>query len=172
MYLDFSIVNICILIFTISFSSPTSRLLLTVSANQLTGTVRIGFWVTQPLTFTYIPFLQIPTRLFTNSSIKIVGLAKNCLHGEIPIEACSAQNLTVVIMNALSQGCSKVSRMTGSIPTCLFTLPNIKSIYLSSNNLQGELPGDILVSSQKLVNLSVSYNKMDGVKLLYILNTS
>ena len=61
--------------------------------------------------------------------------------------------------------------MTGSIPQCIFSMPNIESIYLSGNSLRGELPNDVLISSPKLVNISVSYNKMEGTIPYQMMNS-
>ena len=50
----------------------------------------------------------------------------------------------------------------GRIPSCIFQLPNIESIYLAANALTGSIPDDILISSSHLVNISISYNRLSG----------
>lgn len=113
-----------------------------VSGNKLTGT--------------------LPAKVFSAPNMTIFAAGENCLHGEIPDAICSATKLEKLMLYAMSLGCSSSSRMTGSVPSCLFAMPNIRSLYLSSNNLPGSLPNDILTSSPHLVNISVSYNKMEG----------
>lgn len=105
---------------------------------------------------------SLPANIFRESNITIFAAGKNCLHGEIPEAVCSATKLEELMLYAMSLGCSSSSMMTGTIPSCLFTMPNMRSLYLSSNNLLGSLPSDILTFSPHLINVSVSYNRMEG----------
>eukprot|EP01032_Pedospumella_encystans_P008353 gene8353-9926_t len=49
----------------------------------------------------------------------------------------------------------------GSLPSCLFQLPNSTALHLSGNGFTGNIPGDILISDS-LTDLSLSHNALTG----------
>jgi hypothetical protein len=73
--------------------------------------------------------------------------------------------MQVIAMDAMAGNalhCSKSHSpiLTGSIPSCLWALPKLESIHISSNGLSGKLPHGINQASLK--NLSASYNRLSG----------
>lgn len=115
----------------------------------------------------------IPGDIFIDSSIQIFGIGQNCFRGTIPESICSAKKLENLLLYTLSYSCSRhhdSAYLTnlfddviyGTIPACIFQLPNIQSIYLNSNALKGTIPDDILFSSPRLINISISYNILSG----------
>jgi len=118
----------------------------------------------------HIPYLasgnsltgSIPPHIFAESSFNTFGAGKNCIEGSIPDEICKATSIRTVLLHALSLSCSSYSKMTGTIPSCLFLLPSITSLYVTGNNLGGTIPSATILSSPGLVNLSISYNVITG----------
>ena len=49
--------------------------------------------------------------------------------------------------------------MTGSIPPCIFNLPNLQTLHLSGNGFSGMLPNSLPVN---LTDLSLSHNFIKG----------
>ena len=46
----------------------------------------------------------LPPEVFRFSSLQVFSAGSNCLGGEIPLEVCSAHNLTKTMLNAMSTG--------------------------------------------------------------------
>lgn len=105
---------------------------------------------------------SIPTEAFLNSNISVFASSLNCMDGTIPSSICQASSLQKLVLDGLSLGCSQQSKMTGRIPECLYVMPNLQALYLSSNGLEGRIPDGIITSSPSLTNISVSFNKLSG----------
>ena len=86
----------------------------------------------------------------------------NCFHGSIPASICTSSKLEKIVLSALSLACYRQPKMSGSIPQCMFDMPNLSGLYLSSNKLKGEISENVLIKSPLLVNLSISYNMVEG----------
>lgn len=54
-------------------------------------------------------------------------------------------------------------KITGTIPSCVFQLPLLQSLYLSGNELSGNLNlYGVNITSSPLTNVRLSYNKLTG----------
>ena len=116
----------------------------------------------------------LPSNILRSRTLTTFGAALNCFTGEIPTTICEATNLINLLLSGLSLNCAKTRyiMMSGSIPSCIFTLPNIESLFVSANNLYGTLPSDIMKSSSRLIDLSVSYNNLKGTIPDILLHTN
>jgi Leucine-rich repeat (LRR) protein len=125
----------------------------------------------------------LPAKLFSLPLIDSIALVKNCFHGSIPAEICdgvtNAQRLTVLDLDGLTSGTacqqpvfggatsffhSKAftsAFMLGTIPSCLFQFPALRTLHLAGNGFQGTIPGEVEISGS-LRNLSLSYNRLTG----------
>ena len=56
----------------------------------------------------------------------------------------------------------RTSKLTGTLPSCLFQLPSIQTIHLAANNLRGQLPADIASLPKNLTEILLSYNYLSG----------
>ena len=123
--------------------------------NQLTGTV--------------------PEAIFRLYPSNFVGTG-NCFEGPLPIAAiCSNPNMLSFVADGMSSASSCRNKLFvgpvsaymllhaigGSIPACLFQLPNIATLHLSGNSFIGSIPNNILLSDT-LSDLSISHNVLTG----------
>uniref|UniRef100_A0A0E0JXB5 Receptor kinase-like protein Xa21 n=1 Tax=Oryza punctata TaxID=4537 RepID=A0A0E0JXB5_ORYPU len=98
---------------------------------------------------------RIPPPLISGCRyLKNVLLHGNKLHGELPGELlCSLRRLEVLDLGK--------NTLTGSIPSCIGNLVNLKLLVLEFNNLTGEIPSQIgkLLS---LTGLGLGSNQLSG----------
>lgn len=139
------------------FDPTTQYLLQTIqlSSNELTG--------------------QIPAAVFQLPILQSFVTINNCFDGTLPDTMCSATYLTTLDLDALHSASACRTKLFdtsvsayimqdavhGSIPACVFQLPYLQTLHLSSNALIGSLPDDLVVSAA-LLDLSLSYNKLTG----------
>ena len=120
---------------------------------------------------------SLPLQLFSQSpNLVYMAAASNCFSGYLPNEICNCSGLQALILGGLSSGgrCARsffpslqryfngsyrTATMIGSIPNCIFQLPKLNSLFLSGNALTGTISQKVTPS---LVNLSLSYNKLEG----------
>jgi Leucine-rich repeat (LRR) protein len=123
-----------------------------VNNNQLTGT--------------------LPVYLFQSSSLTVFTANVNCFHGSIPEDICRARAMSSLVLDGLRSAkvCRALrfagsysvgDRIYGTIPQCLFQLPNLTSLHLSGNALTGSLPDDLELS-HSLYDLTLSHNVLTG----------
>ncbi|RYH20050.1 hypothetical protein EON65_24775 [archaeon] len=154
-----------------------------VSNNKLFGTLQGVFNSTTQRFLTDVDVSHnffggdLPTSPFYISTLRSFAASANCFVGTLPVDICSARNLSVLILDGLSTAPScRVEifpgvpylnafilqhSLTGSIPSCLFTLPHIRSLHLNGNKLTGSLPSTLNVSSS-LLDLALSHNFLEG----------
>ena len=123
--------------------------------NQLTGTLPEAIFRLKPQSFSAI---------------------NNCFRAPLPITAmCNNNEMVNFIVDGMSSAASCRNKLFngyfsayslqfsigGSIPTCLFQLPNITTLHLSGNGFTGSIPGDIVLSTT-LTDLSLSHNVLTG----------
>ena len=130
---------------------------LDISDNALTGTLSSEMFSTAPV-------------------IQAIVMSSNCLSGTIPESVCTSMTLLNLIMDGLStaEKCQEpvfpsyvpyftsftLSRsMSGTLPNCIFSMPNIQSIHVSGNGLVGSLSSDLNIS-ESLMELSLSHNSL------------
>lgn len=115
----------------------------------------------------------IPPELFT-AQMQTISLFSNCFHGSIPSAICSASNVRSLIMDLLTsgEGCGKIvlaefkgtfatHLMEGTVPSCVWSLSELRTLHLSGNGLQGTI-GEIDTTALKLADLDLSNNYLTG----------
>eukprot|EP01033_Poteriospumella_lacustris_P003316 gene3316-2446_t len=142
----------------------------TVSGNLFHGTVPAGFGS--------IPNLQrtLPAPLFAHSSLRVVLLASNCFSGGVEASVCAAVALEQLILDGLhsaptceqralpwdrSSGVVVRHGVGGTIPACLFAMPQLRVLHLGGNSFSGRLPPDVSTQSG-LRELVLAGNRLTG----------
>lgn len=137
-----------------------SRLeVVSLSSNQLSGT--------------------LSPSLFLMMNVTTIAMVQNCFSGTLPLEICSAQSLQVLALDGLHSATACQERffphsptittyyleasrsMRGSIPSCIFSLPNLTTLHLSGNAFTGRL-GGIAHPNNELSDLSLAHNILTG----------
>jgi hypothetical protein len=125
-----------------------------LSSNRLTGT--------------------LPSDVFLLPELRTLVLADNCFHGTLPAAVCNATQLSALVLDGLSSADSCLQYILpglldsytlsqavhGSIPTCVYTLPQLRTLHLSGNAFTGSLPADQMAPA--LSDLSLSHNVLTG----------
>jgi Leucine-rich repeat (LRR) protein len=125
----------------------------------------------------------LPSQLFENNPLRrrlldTVIMYSNCLSSSIPDSVCSSENLTTLVLDSMSAApsCTKpfgpflssvfkvsVSSISqkGSIPTCIWDMPQLKTLHLAGNGFQGTL-GYIDHLTSQLDDIGLSSNRLTG----------
>eukprot|EP01033_Poteriospumella_lacustris_P003326 gene3325-2455_t len=129
---------------------------LVLSSNRLTGT--------------------LPAPLFAHSSLRVVLLASNCFSGGVEASVCAAVALEQLILDGLhsaptceqralpwdrSSGVVVRHGVGGTIPACLFAMPQLRVLHLGGNSFSGRLPPDVSTQSG-LRELVLAGNRLTG----------
>eukprot|EP01038_Epipyxis_sp_PR26KG_P014650 gene14650-19682_t len=128
-----------------------------VSGNELTG--------------------DIPEDIFNLRSLVTFAASKNCFIRSIPLTCCNATRLNSLSLDGLhsSSNCQTrffpslsyiptyfISSSTiGTLPDCIFNLPNLTTLHVSGNGFDVELSDDTMFSDS-LSDLSLSHNSLYG----------
>lgn len=120
---------------------------------------------------------RIPVAPFYIAGLNSFAISSNCLHGSLPSDICNAQNLSVLVFDGIATatrcrrnlfaGISYLNAfvlrnvLTGTIPECLFALPNMRTLHLSGNGLTGTLPANLSLSLV-FTDLVISHNALSG----------
>eukprot|EP01031_Cornospumella_fuschlensis_P024715 gene24715-29865_t len=119
----------------------------------------------------------IPGFLFHLSEMNSFSAFSNCLHGTLPDDICQATTLSAIVLDGVSTadrcrrrifpGSSVLKAFVlyrslgGTIPSCLFNLPNLHTLQLAGNEFTGSLPPNMTVN-QQMVDLTLSHNSLTG----------
>jgi hypothetical protein len=126
----------------------------------------------------------IPATIFSLPAIRLLSLSQNCFHGSIPSSVCNASHITSLVLDGLSSGSScrqylllglspayvPSNFMSGSIPSCILTLPNISVFHISGNGFRVPFASFASTVSSSLQDISLSYNQITGT-IPYALQT-
>ena len=116
---------------------------------------------------------ELPLDLFELSQLKILAAGINCMTAHLTDLVCNASSLLTLALDGLhsAKSCRNTmplrvvdtiytsSQSMSSIPSCLFSLPNIVKLHLSGNGIEGSLPSDIVLN-EGFVDLVLSNNKL------------
>lgn len=157
--------------------------------NKLENAGLFDFLVSPTLGQPWFPELQtldISSNMFTgtlpdavfndfSNSLTMFAASQNCFHGTIPASICNATKLQTLSLTALNsgEGCrSYISlfswkfpgflaeeTISGSVPECLFTLPDLKELLMTFLNLEGVLPETI---SPSMESFALEGNRFQG----------
>jgi Leucine-rich repeat (LRR) protein len=119
---------------------------------------------------------SLPDGIFLLPNLTSLSLVKNCFHGSIPSAVCAMPAISSLSLNGLSSGVScqiplikilhtysTTNYMSGTIPSCLFSLTTLRSLEVAGNGLRGSLPGSADYSlPSELLNISASNNRLTG----------
>eukprot|EP01038_Epipyxis_sp_PR26KG_P012790 gene12790-17147_t len=147
-----------------------------LSNNNLDGPVSHKFPSNKSLTTIDLSFNAfsgtLPYDLFNGTILRTFIGISNCFSGTISNAICDAKQLNVISLCGASIASKCIRKIfnnayqsrhpiDGSIPSCLFALPNIELLHLSGNQLAGTIPGDVTYGS-KLNDLVLSNNLLTG----------
>ena len=126
----------------------------------------------------------IPGSLFLLPKIETVVMVGNCFRGTIPETICNATSAKNLILSGLSAGDSEfescgtigrwgkiwqtafgfnarfVQKMVGTIPPCVFSLPNLVKLHMAGNGNEGRLPASLESWPANLKELVLSHNRL------------
>ena len=117
---------------------------------------------------------NLPSELFSNTSLRQLAIVNNCLNNKLPNEICYAnKSLEVLILDGLHAAiaCQKplffnsyhVTLIPNQIPSCLFTsFEYLTTLHLSGNGYTGSLP-HVKHLTPFLIDLSISHNLLTGI---------
>ena len=120
----------------------------------------------------------LPRQIFHLPALRSVALVNGCFHGNLHDDICLATDLEVLSLDGLTSsphcrinqpfhpfpyGSGYIVRhyMSGSIPSCIWHMPNLTVLHIAGNGLTGTLPSS-LPKDSKLINVSVAFNKISG----------
>uniref|UniRef100_A0A2N9H882 Uncharacterized protein n=1 Tax=Fagus sylvatica TaxID=28930 RepID=A0A2N9H882_FAGSY len=95
---------------------------------------------------------MLPTWMGNMSSLSTIVLAQNQLEGQIPIELCKLDDLSLLDLSE--------NNFFGSVPSC-FNSSHIKFVHLNKNRLSGPIPSAFQNKSD-LVTLNLRDNYLTG----------
>jgi Leucine-rich repeat (LRR) protein len=162
----------------ISFAGLSVLMVLRIENNQLTGDLNLLFntWAQDADSLLETIDISnnlfsglIPSGLFFLPNIKSIAAVSACFAGELPATLCLPPKLEVLILNGLSNadGCNHDSlldnnfgAMRGTIPHCVYSMPNLNSLSIVDNGFYGSF-GALAVNSS-LLSLEVSHNHLTG----------
>jgi Leucine-rich repeat (LRR) protein len=118
----------------------------------------------------------IPSEPFNVPDFSQLSAVDNCLRGSIPDNVCRSASLNILALDGMGTASrcrssvfpgvssSYVSRhpaLQGSIPSCLFSMPNLTTLHLSGTGAAGTLPYDLQLGPM-LIDLALSHNTLAG----------
>ena len=120
----------------------------------------------------------IPSTIFDLPHLRTISLASNCFsRTSLPTSICNAVHLESIVLDGLHTSPECVNYIFGKkapihtfyseetiyngIPSCIFSLPRLKTLHLSGNSIRGSFDEQMLVGSQLKV-LQISNNKLSG----------
>ncbi|KAL2229054.1 UNVERIFIED_CONTAM: Receptor kinase-like protein Xa21 [Sesamum indicum] len=95
-----------------------------------------------------------PTSIANMSKLEMLDLSYNPLQGKIPDEIGNLHNLKRLSL--------QFNKFDGLIPTTIFNISSLESLALTGNSLSGDLQGDLCRSLPRLNELYLSSNELDG----------
>jgi hypothetical protein len=116
---------------------------------------------------------QLPAALFQNPALVALDIRYNCFTGTLPEAICSATGLETMFSSCLSCSHHCVTRLTkrssyilnnpvhGTVPSCIFSMPQLSGIFFYQNYFSGALPADLQLGPH-VSDVGLSYNLLTG----------
>jgi Leucine-rich repeat (LRR) protein len=114
---------------------------------------------------------DVPSEAF-GAQLLAFSAFQTCLAGRIPEAVCDAREMQSLVLDGLTSACAMriwpaipsspktIHEVTGKIPECIWAMPNLTVLHLSSNGLTGTLP--VVNSYGNLSDLDLSFNLLSG----------
>ena len=109
---------------------------------------------------------------FFMKALSTLAAVENCFSGSIPSSICDATSMEYLVLDGLStaSGCKRSKylgvsvpvSMEGSLPSCTWKLPQLKTFHAAANNFQGFISSDAFNASTMLRDVVVNRNKLTG----------
>ena len=176
-----------------SFKQLSHLAIFGINGNLLSGRISDAFNFndnneTRIQRFTYINIggnyftgtLPYPTNNISASRLISYTASSNCFHGNLPNTLCLSKNIQALSLEGLNTAtpCRKIIvpsifgdfeafttsvSISGTIPSCLFTLPHLSILALSGNALQGTIANIFNATlTPNLNTISLSHNSLTG----------
>jgi hypothetical protein len=153
-----------------------------IHQNKFTGDFGIlfasssSFRFIEHLSISYNRFSgSVPSAIFNRKLLKSFSAVENCFHGSLSDDICNGTSSSIEVLSMSGLGASSScnsypflfpsytsSKMEGTIPPCLWTLPHLKAFYLSGNHFTGSIHLQNGSLSPSLMKLSLSHNYFTG----------
>lgn len=155
-----------------------------VSNNQLSGSIL------SPIRSKTLSVFDVSNNIITGSLPQFNGskylstlyFAVNCIQSSLPEDYCSLNRLESMVLSGLNNAINchqedqyvhlQVSKhsslfrergLIGSIPPCIFALPNLTTLYIAGNGIEGTLPSHLMYETSIHVSeLDLSHNSFSG----------
>ncbi len=117
---------------------------------------------------------ELPAVLFQLRGLISLSIVGSCLHGTLPPNVCNATQLEALILQGLTTGASCRSagipsmslhttpQFEGSLPSCLLSMPRLRTLLLSSNGFTGQINDNNMALGRVLSQLDLSHNLLSG----------
>ncbi|RYH25605.1 hypothetical protein EON65_15370 [archaeon] len=117
-----------------------------------------------------------PAEVFKLPALTSLAAGKNCFHGNFPDTVCGSNALRTMSLDGMgaSDQCLITlwdpfhlsnayfgGLMTGTIPSCVWSLPNITVLHMSGNGFTGQLPTHLRPSCS-LKDVVLTHNMLTG----------
>ncbi|CAN6886122.1 unnamed protein product [Brassica oleracea] len=128
-------------------------------SNKLNGTIPSSFANFNKLSYLLLTGNQfsggdLPLILSNLTSLSYLDISDNHFKSKLPSNMSGLHNLEVFRVSSNS--------FVGTFPTSLFTIPSLREVYLSENQLEGPLEFGNTSSSFELGTLDLASNNFDG----------
>ncbi|KAK3442592.1 hypothetical protein EUGRSUZ_B02930, partial [Eucalyptus grandis] len=141
-----------------NLSSCSSLILLSLPGNQLTGRIPIELGLLSKLRLLLVSFNNlmgnIPASFGNLSSLERLYLPQNNLSGSIPEALGDLFRIRVIALGT--------NWLSGSIPRTILNCSSLAELDVTENRLQGSLPADIGFTLPNLKTFFISYNQFSG----------
>jgi Leucine-rich repeat (LRR) protein len=154
---------------------------LQLGSNQLTGSLESLFNATRQRDLATIELDSnsltgtIPAEIFKLPKLVTFVAAGNCFRGALPATLCMPTLLQSLVLDGLSSAPACQQRIlpgvtqsyagkhivSGTVPSCVYAMQNLRTLHLSGNGFTGSLAVDADVTPA-LTDLTVSHNILTG----------
>ncbi|XP_057956696.1 receptor-like protein kinase BRI1-like 3 [Malania oleifera] len=125
----------------VSLANCIQLQVLDLSSNAFFGNIPYGF-------------CSSPSSNYSSSALEKILLPNNFLSGSVLLELAKCKNLRTVDLS--------LNKISGPIPSGIWSLPNLSNLIMWANNLEGVLPNSICFNGGNLETLILNNNLITG----------